>query len=82
MNNIKVNIYPSMDADYVGSTLCSTMDKLAEDDWNVIAIGTQKGTDIDEMVNFIRNLLQMDMFSNYKVAIRIGNISDDSDTIE
>lgn len=82
MNNIKVNIYPSMDADYVGSTLCSTMDKLVEDDWNVIVIGTQMGTDIDEMVKFIRNLLQMDMFSNYKVAICIGNISDDSDTIE
>lgn len=82
MNNIKVNIYPSMDADYVGSTLCSTMDKLVEDDWNVIVIGTQMGTDINEMVNFIRNLLQMDMFSDYKVAIRIGNISDDSNTIE
>lgn len=82
MNNIKVNIYPSMDADYVGSTLCSTMDKLVEDDWNVIVIGTQMGTDIDEMVKFIRNLLQMDMFSNYKVAIRIGNIGNDSDTIE
>ena len=82
MNNIKVNIYPSMDADYVGSTLCSTMDKLVEDDWNVIVIGTQVGTDIDEMVKFIRNLLQMDMFSNYKVAIRIGNIGNDSDTIE
>ena len=76
MNKIEFDIYPNMDADYIGSILCSAMDKVVEDKWNVIVIGNPEGADTEVLIYIVRNLLQMDKFHKYKVAIHFGNIDD------
>lgn len=76
MNRIEFDIYPNMDADYVGSLLCAVMDSVKEDEWNVIAIGNPEGASTEDIVDIVRCLLQMDKFHKCKVAVHFGNLDD------
>jgi hypothetical protein len=76
MNKIEFDIYPNMDADYIGSILCSAMDRVVEDKCNVIVIGNPEGASTEDIIGIIRYLLQMDKFHKCKMAIHFGNIDD------
>lgn len=71
-NRIGLTIYPSMDADHLGSVISQAISKIEEDKYNVIIINNPNGANDEEVYYAIRNVLELCELKECAISVRYG----------